>query len=345
MLACVVATAARGWCGPASPALLRKAMGKKTGRKVANHVMAKVHKYNTRCAVRVSDVIDIEEKKKTKIRGKGKSHLWLPTAVQRVCWGVRPLKQRRRTAKTPPANDWCAPSAGSMRGLARFLEAGHSYVQQVRNATAELFMALQSSAIRHLPRAQIMFLELACDETEVPVKLDLPNETAHMLVVHVTAVRYAHGEPLHFELVLPPAWVESTAARHLYAAISARLPYTLTQLQRTVDKTVLILNTDSAQSCLKLGRQLGTLLPTLPAPCRMHQFCIALCAPANMMALKSAIFCATLLLKRKRVQTRVRAQLRKHIDDNLCCTFVPPEAGAGRGVRAIMGLMKSAVLR
>ena len=107
---------------------------------------------------------------------------------------------------------------------------------------------------------------------------------------------------------------------------------------------VLVLNSDSASSCRKVGRHLGELYPTIHSTCRMHQLCISIVAIIKMAGLKSAVFCAALLLRRKRVQARVRRLLRRHVSEKLQIDHDPPDEQQLQQVRSIFDLIRDLVV-
>lgn len=120
-----------------------------------------------------------------------------------------------------------------------------------------------------------------------------------------------------------------------------RLGISWQRLKELAEHTVLLLNTDSAKSCMKLGRHLQDVLPTLPTPCFMHQLCISMVAPLRLSGVLSPMFCATHLLRRKRLQQMLRQALRKRIANRSFFKVVydRPDAVAKEEVRAILGLL------
>ena len=144
------------------------------------------------------------------------------------------------------------------------------------------------------------------------------------------------GRVTKFEVVLPPAAIEGTGAACLMAALTKRLPWSFAKLHDLADFVVLISNSDSARSCLKLGRHLQSLIPCLPSPCRMHQLCICMTAVLTMGGVMSPLFCACHLLRRKSVQTMMRKQLRRLISDTLRIVFSEPSQEATRQVAKVL---------
>ena len=235
---------------------VKRAWGKAKGLSLAPHVLDRIRKHNRDHAVRPCDVIDVTEKKRKVVKGRGKYRFWMPSAILRVCFGKRLranlIVQRRVRGKRNP-HFVVAPTAASTRIYASFYDAGGSYIQKLRNAVAEHYMNLQTQGYRCLRFADLQILELQLDEIETPSNVDFPGEVCHIMVMHVAGTRYRRDVPMKFEFVMPPAMVESTSAHHLFAALTSRPPFALVQLQSTAQTTVLLLNVDSAGSCLKLG--------------------------------------------------------------------------------------------
>ena len=323
---------------------VKRARGRADAVQVAHHVAAKIAKHNSAHAIRREDIIDVHERRPRRLRGSGKWRAWLPSAILRACWGKQHGLRFSRMRWKQPGRRTVAPSAGSSAMLAQSFEAAGGYIQQVRDAVAEHFMQLQKEGLQNLRRSDIQFIEIAMDETELPTNVDFPAEAVHHMVVHVIITRHRRREPMTIELTLPPALLESTSAEHLFAALVVRLPFTLHQLVGTSQKTVIFLNTDSAPSCLRLGRHLGTICPTLPSPCKMHQFAIALVSTVSSAGLTSAVFCGSLLLHRKRVVTRVRRELRKCLGEHFKLRFTPASQEQQKEVHDIMDLLKDLVV-
>ena len=110
------------------------------------------------------------------------------------------------------------------------------------------------------------------------------------------------------------------------------------------DEVMFMSNTDSAKSCLKVGRHMGELVPTLHAPCRMHQLCLVLVAVMKRSGLMSALFCACNLLRKKRVQTRIRNNLLILVEARLIVDFDEgPTEEAKTEVKAALSFLEQAI--
>jgi hypothetical protein len=143
-------------------------------------VLERILRHNEQHAVRSDDVIDVEERKPTKVKGKGAFKQWLPQALQRVCWGARPRilhkKFRLSSRQSRPCYRSVAPVANSTNTWASFMQGSSAHVQQIRNAMSEHVLQLQIGAVNIMEKPKYMFLEIAFDETETPMRLELNGE-------------------------------------------------------------------------------------------------------------------------------------------------------------------------
>lgn len=74
--------------------MARKCKALKAKRQpVPAHVLQRIRVHNEDMAKTREDLIDLSEKKPAKYRGTGAYKHWVPAAIQRVCWGLRPRKR------------------------------------------------------------------------------------------------------------------------------------------------------------------------------------------------------------------------------------------------------------
>ena len=169
------------------------------------------------------------------------------------------------------------------------------------------------------------------------------NQIVSVLTMHMKLFfRRGDGRTGKFHVVLPPTWLETTTAANLLAAIRQQMPATLAQLSACGDRFTLAVNSDSGRPCLKLARKLALSHTTIAAVCRMHQGCLAILAIFLRAGVLSALFCATLLLRRRRVQRMVRTKLQRHLAQNLVITYDPDDAPSDADknhVSAALGVM------
>ena len=221
----------------------------------------------------------------------------------------------------------------------RFWRSSHKHVQNVRNALSEWFLRHQQQAMRAFGHADTVIVEVSFDETEEPARVSVISETVQMMTVHARIFRRAGGVSQRFDVIVPPVALESTSAENLKAGLLRHLPFSLSGLRQGADQFALIVNSDSAASCLRLGRHLAELVPTLPSPCLMHQGCLSMMAVFRLGGVMSSIFCTTLLLRRRRVQALLRKALHRYVSEHVKITYDPPSPEERQRVEALMGLL------
>ena len=75
---------------------------------VAKHVLERIDRMNADYAVRAEDSIDVGAACPQRTSGRGAWKRWLPQAILRACWGLRPRRRARqvrlrvRTKTKPP---------------------------------------------------------------------------------------------------------------------------------------------------------------------------------------------------------------------------------------------------
>ncbi len=307
-----------------------KAEGRPKG--IAPHVAERIRRHNADLAIRAEDVIDVCEKKPARVYGTGARKLWRPGAILRVCWGIRP--RNRSCQKEPPTASALVASA---RTWAMFCQGNHAYIASVRAAMAEhLIERVLAACLKEMAVGPWCILELAWDETLEPVRLEARAELTHTMMLH-GRLTCMHDGGFTYELVMPPALLESTCAANLWAALSARLPVDFRWLRQ--HNVTLLLNTDSAPTNFVVGRYLGTMFPTLQPGCRMHQISLTMMAVYRLSGVMSGLFCACLLLRRRQVGVRVRAELQKHIRRELRITHEAPAPDVLQESKSLFALM------
>ena len=133
--------------------------------------------------------------------------------------------------------------------------------------------------------------------------------------------------------------IEATTASNLHEAILQRLPMSLAAFALRARKFLLVCNADSATSCIKLSRFLGTLMPAVHAACRMHQLNIAMVATLKISGMMSSLFCGSLLFKRRRVKRLMRQKFLQHFQHHFRCEFGTKDMQAQRQVHACLDLL------
>ena len=317
--------------------------------KVAQHIQDLISRYNKESAKTLEEVIDLSEKKRTVMRGRGAYKRWLPAAPQRACWGLKPRKRinkrkqvvrRRLRGKRRPQAP-AAPTTASTRVYAVFTRSSGKYVQDIRNAVCERFFVLQAAALERLPRdLDTIVMELAFDEKEEPITMgEVRSETVHIMTIHARIFHRKGSESSKIELAMAPAILDNTRGENLKAALLHRLPWSLHAFQARCMRFTLVLNTDSAPACLRLGRHLSESVCALPAPCKMHQGCLAMSSIFVLGGIMSAMFCAALLLRRRRVQALLRATVKAYISKHLVITHAEPSLEDQAHSRAVFAMI------
>ena len=74
----------------------------KRGLQVADHVLQRIEVHNQDMAKTREDIIDVTEKVPVKHRGKGSYRHWVPSALLRVCWGLKPRQRILKIATHRP---------------------------------------------------------------------------------------------------------------------------------------------------------------------------------------------------------------------------------------------------
>jgi hypothetical protein len=193
------------------------------------------------------------------------------------------------------------------RSFAIFSRSAGDHVQRVRNGMAETFCVLQRHALKELEHGDHLIAHVAFDETSEPCKLDCSTTDAvSVMTLHLKIMHRRDNNVKVFEVVIPPCIIDSTTGEHLLAALYDRLPLSLDELAEKASRFTLLLNTDSGASCLRVGRFLGSKMPTVPSVCRMHQGALSLLAIVLQGGIASSVFCAALLIKRQKVQCFLR---------------------------------------
>ena len=149
-------------------------------------------------------------------------------------------------------------------------------------------------------------------------------ESTHIMVCRLSVSWRVGTTVKDLEVLLPCSCLSSTRAEDVAAALFKTMPYSLPQWKGKCSTLFVILTTDSAPSCLRLGRHLNSFTPVLSGVCRMHQGCLCLVALLKLGNILPSLFCSALLLRRRRVQSLLRSRLRIHIQENLEIVWAAP---------------------
>ena len=119
---------------------------------------------------------------------------------------------------------------------------------------------------------------------------------------------------------MPPAAIQDTSAESILAGIEARLPISLADLKSKADNFTLLLNSDSAASCLKLGKAFvehpdmligpGLAVNVLHPGCLMHQTAIVASTPLKWMRIVNNLFAASCFFSKAANLARAKAAVK-----------------------------------
>ena len=115
---------------------------------IAQHTKELINWHNEDHAKTLEEIIDLAQRRRTRIRGSGKCKHWVPMSCLRVCWGLKPRprickKPRVRLRGKQTAFRMAAPTSMSTQAWAALSRGPPQYLQKIRDAMAELFMNIQ----------------------------------------------------------------------------------------------------------------------------------------------------------------------------------------------------------
>ena len=205
------------------------------------------------------------------------------------------------------------PVVSSARCAADFYEGGHSHVQDLRNSLALQYVNAQGKKLCSLPKASVGFLEISFDESEQVTRHEKECAIFDMLMLHAR-LRWkdaATKEVQTYEITLPPAFLRGKTAGHLLAGVLQRLPISISMLKRKCLVLAILIMSDSARACKKMGRHFmarsSMRLPddghmdgllVLHSFCLLHQVALVIGALLKQLRLLCPLFCACCLLQR-----------------------------------------------
>lgn len=271
---------------------------------------SRVADYNSTQAVRVGDRIDLAQNPKRVVNKRR----WTPVGGLRCCWHpFTESRSLRSSAVSRPAKLW-RDDFGS----------NSSYINAARSFVAARYLHYQELYLRSLPEGEMGTIEIALDE----VTHDMAVQEAHMssvrpgptslFVLRAQLVwRISSDDVQKYQITMPTLALLDTSAEFLCAAIDRALPVRLDFLARRVRHFAVILNTDSASSCLRLARVFaqhpGVVFgPACPpiyiihARCCVHQLSLASQAHLSYMGILNHLFacCVWMRIPRNRADVR-----------------------------------------
>lgn len=322
---------------------------------VGDHIAPKVQRFNSCFAVRTSDLMTLNHelgirrnKSGTGVRGRGEYRRWTPSGVLRACFGrgwAAPSERniaRRLNGKKPPQRRNVA--ASSATAIADHYDACATHVQRLKQAVAYHYVKEEIRCLQAAAPCDVCVLKVTFDESEQLASIDDEAGIFSMMMVHVTIKQiFGDNHVKTHHIALPPAFVANTDAPTLLNAILTRLPAPLEWLCRMCRVLWIMPGSDSARSCLKVGRHFaflanagkrnvgggvmrlsGTL--SLHGRCLMHM--LGVCAATLMTDLRviSPMFCGCCLLQKGGTRKMIKDTAHKCIQRGLEIVFDEPDA-------------------
>ncbi|CAK0884193.1 unnamed protein product, partial [Prorocentrum cordatum] len=261
---------------------------------------------------------DLRARKQPKVKKRGQHKCWLPTASLRCCFGhvVRRGGQRGSRRVT-----YLAMSGHSVSDV---FEGGHAHIQNTMDAGALAVWRLQQERMRSLPFAQLCIIKITFDETETVVSMRGSGQSVRSLFMlhgEVRSFERMDGPGVRHQLMLPPAVLSNTKTECFWNAIMSRLPDTLADIKRRCKCMAIVIGSDSAKSCIKLGKVFKgrTALTagldgcvSVWAPCLMHMAALCVFFAMKVHGVLVPLFCACVLMRQSKVFPAfvVRAELQ-----------------------------------
>jgi len=141
-------------------------------------------------------------------------------------------------------------------GSADFNEAAGNHVQHLRDLVALRICLLQTAGLAELPFASRAVLVIAYDDSGQQAFIGREYGIWTMMMLHcrLFCTVESAGETLRFDIILAPAFLEDSTALTMLVAILMWLPIQLSALKRLCRLLTIVVGTDGALSCGKVGR-------------------------------------------------------------------------------------------
>lgn len=302
---------------------------KRTKGRVSRWVQKRLDWVNTEVATRPCDQIhDVAQAKPQHVSGRGNYKRWTPEAYVRACFGV------------------LGSALASTRAVALTFKAGHSYVQEVRDAVAAYIFNRQKSAFTSCEAAHTSVIKVAFDETEFQVKIQGETSVQNFMMIHAESLR-RHGQLRRKqELVVPPGILADQSAASICTALHQRLLGHLGSYASCSNQAYVLVS-DSAAACLKVavhfaeGANVNGSTPTLHSRCMMHMMFLAVVHCLGLYEVVTPMFCATVLMHKGHTMRLVKREMRKLVSQRLKVVYSPP-ANHERHNSAVLRLLECA---
>lgn len=280
--------------------------------------------HNAEVAIRTTDEIqtravsDVSPLRK----GRGSHRRWLPNAVLRCCFG---------NSRGPASATGLHAAA---RTVAQWMRGSHTHVQRVRNCVAETVLSTFEQGLTSAVAAAAPFvvLQVSFDETKEDLRCENTTGTHHVLMCQAYLAMQTQEGWTERPIVCPTTVIASTSAEHILSALLHRLPFMLDFCDSS--RYVMILNSDSAKSNIRLARHMEALTERKPfavlhSRCQMHMACAGIVMELKYLDLTSSAFCATLQLHDGARVRSLRDVTREYVRSKLRLVFQEDESFEG----------------
>ena len=175
-----------------------------------------------------------------------------------------------------------------------------------------------------LPSMEHVVWTCSFDETDCTMNVDSRRAKSHLLMMHfLLTARVSRDAPLiQKQIVVAPAVLTDQTAPAVVKALDERAPMSFCGLAAKAKRALLILNTDSANTCKAVGAhmvgQIMKLVVTnmyfLHAFCLMHQIALAINSLLAMFWIVNPLYCSILLMAHASNLNTTKTQLQTVCD-------------------------------
>ena len=241
-------------------------------------------------------------------KGRGTYKCWTSRSILRVAFGDVDSK--------------CSPLAFSTHASGYFLNSSTTYVQRLRDGLANFSVdAAWSNVATAVARVPVFIvMELSFDETaeDLQVGSELGPQTT--LMMHVRRLFVYETETVLIHVSIPTAVLLDATAESISVALRDRVPMAFQHFRAGM---LLVLNSDSAESCKRVARHFHRLAETvrpryhLHSRCQQHLTNAALVYVTKQFQLLDGSFCSTVQLHKGAAMRDLRqgchAFIKKHL--------------------------------
>ncbi len=250
--------------------------------RVSDQVRRKIDRHNER-AVTIGDQIELGKKRRFKSNERRR---WAAGTVQRMAFGsivshdmadrYKFIRRRQRRAcrnSLAPSENKCAKlraQRSNMLGrvqthLAHDMACSRATIAAAKCVNASIVDKAVRKQIDELPRNAAAILQISLDETEITLSRTQIGGSKRKRVLALTVPLFLmHGKltpsrPGMFQpvnLICAPAILKVKTASCMLNAVKKRLPFDIAKFVAKQGPLVIVLMTDAAKSCDKLGRML-----------------------------------------------------------------------------------------